>query len=211
MQRVHVAPVKNTSSVTAKQPNDLPDSMHKKRCDDGSAFCLSVSMNSLDAIGTMTLKTLTRLKTALCIGGVLWLTACSQPAPSDDQAASSAEPAAAAPADTTANPAPADSVAPVQISSLLPVQAYDCLPAQKITATYDRQNAIEPQVMLEINGMIHVLYASSATESIFSTEAGMTDGEGMRWAVSAGSASLTSVPNAGSKSLEKVLYRCTQL
>lgn len=159
------------------------------------------------------MKIFTRLKTVLCIGGAVLLTACSQPSSSDDQAASSAsaEPAAAAPADTTESPAPADSVAPVQISSLLPVQAYDCVPAQKITATYDRQNAVEPQVMLEINGMIHVLYASSATESVFSTEAGMTDGEGMRWTVSADGASLTSVPNAGSKSLEKVLHRCTQL
>lgn len=150
------------------------------------------------------------LKSALIISGLLTLNACSKPAePAPDQAAQPA-PTEVKPAQTTASVA-ATEAAPVKISSLLPVQAYNCLPAQNITATYDRQNAVEPQVMLEINGMIHVLYATSATESVFSTESGMADGEGMRWTVSTDSASLTSVPNAGSKALEKVLYRCTHL
>ena len=150
------------------------------------------------------------LKSALIISGLLILTACSKPAePTPDQAAQPA-PAEATPAQTAA-PVESAQAAPVSISSLLPTQAYSCLPAQNITATYDRQNSVEPQVMLEINGMIHVLYATSVTESVFSTDSGMADGEGMRWTVSTDSASLTSVPNAGSKALEKVLYRCTHL
>jgi len=150
------------------------------------------------------------LKSALIISGLVTLTACSKPAePAPEKAA---QPAAteATPAKTAA-PAETAAAAPVSISSLLPTQAYNCLPAQNITATYDRQNSVEPQVMLEINGMIHVLYATSATESVFSTDSGMADGEGMRWTVSTDSANLTSIPNAGSKSLEKVLYRCTHL
>ncbi|MFZ3193920.1 MAG: hypothetical protein WA154_12040 [Moraxellaceae bacterium] len=150
------------------------------------------------------------LKSALIISGLLALTACNKPAePAPDKVA---QPAASeiTPAQSAAPVVPTEAL-PVKISSLLPVQAYNCLPAQNITATYDRQNVVEPQVMLEINGMIHVLYASSATESVFSTESGMADGEGMRWTVSADGASLTSVPNVGGKSLEKILYRCTHL
>lgn len=139
--------------------------------------------------------------TAVAIGMV----GCSKPAET--------EPAEATPA-TTPTPTPSTAastpdIQPVKISSLLPVQAYDCLPAQKITATYDRQNPVEPQAMLEINGMIHVLYAVSDTDSVYSTDSGMAEGEGMRWVVEANAATLFAVPSAKAGVAEKVLYRCT--
>ena len=150
------------------------------------------------------------LKSALIISGLLTLTACSKPAEPTPEQAAQPTPAEATPTQT-AVPAEVTEAAPVSISSLLPTQAYNCLPAQSITATYDRQNSVEPQVMLEINGMIHVLYATSATESVFSTDSGMADGEGLRWTVSTDGAALVSTPNDGSKGLEKTLYRCTHL
>ncbi len=128
------------------------------------------------------------------------LIACSKPSESEPVDASQAAPTAVIEAGT------------VQISSLFPVQAYDCLPAQKITATYDQQNPVEPQAMLEINGMIHVLYAASKTDSVYRTDSGMTDGEGMVWQVQADGATLSSVPlTESSNTPEKILYRCTHL
>ena len=93
------------------------------------------------------MKTLPLLATVCMIGSSIGLIGCSQPAEPDSVAAAPATSAASMSAAVT------EAISkPVQISSLLPMQAYDCLPAQKITATYDRENPVESQAMLEING-----------------------------------------------------------
>jgi len=150
------------------------------------------------------MKKLTLLSTVCLIS----LVGCSQPAEPESVAAAPATPAAATP---TAAAVPASK--PVQISSLLPMQAYDCLPAQKITATYDRQNPVESQAMLEINGAIHVLYAASTTEeSVYHSDGGLVEGAGMMWVVQADGAILYSVPlTENSNAPVKTLYRCTHL
>ena len=135
------------------------------------------------------------------------LVGCSQPAEPDSVAAAPATSVASTPAEVTEATSK-----PVQISSLLPMQAYDCLPAQKITATYDRENRVESQAMLEINGFIHVLYATSKTESVYRTDGGLVDGQAMLWSVQADGATLSSVPlTENSNTPEKILYRCSPL
>ena len=149
------------------------------------------------------MKKLTLLS-AVCL---ISLVGCSQPAEPESVTAAPATPAA----ESTAATEPA--IKPVQISSLLPMQAYDCLPAQKIIATYDRQNPVESQAMLEINGAIHVLYAASTTEkSVYHSDGGLVEGAGMMWVVQADGAILYSVPlTENSNTPVKTLYRCTHL
>lgn len=148
------------------------------------------------------MKKISLLACLLMTGSIIGFVGCSKPTESESMATGQAT--------TTANTE--TSVVSVQISSLLPMQAYDCLPAQKITATYDSQNPVEPQAMLEINGFIHVLYAKSTTDSIYYTDGGMADGEGMVWQVQADGATLSSVPlTENSNTPEKILYRCTHL
>ena len=150
------------------------------------------------------MKTLPLLATVCMISSSIGLIGCSQPAEPDSVAATSAASMSAAVTEAISKP--------VQISSLLPMQAYDCLPAQKITATYDRENPVESQAMLEINGFIHVLYATSKTESVYRTDGGLVDGQAMLWSVQADGATLSSVPlTENSNTPEKILYRCSPL
>lgn|GEM_PF-6262519 len=150
------------------------------------------------------MKNLPRLSGLVLGVGALSLVACSKPADSNaPESTSSTAPT------SVATPVVVPDAEAVSIRSLLPTQAYDCLPTQKITATYDQQNPTEPQAMLEINGMIHVLYATSASESLYRSESGMADGEGMTWQVQADGATLTSMPlDANSTPATKILYRC---
>lgn len=150
------------------------------------------------------MKALPLLATVCMISSSIGLIGCSQPAEPDSVAATSAASMSAAVTEAISKP--------VQISSLLPMQAYDCLPAQKITATYDRENRVESQAMLEINGFIHVLYATSKTESVYRTDGGLVDGQAMLWSVQADGATLSSVPlTENSNTPEKILYRCSPL
>ncbi len=153
------------------------------------------------------MKALPLLATVCMISSSIGLIGCSQPAEPDSVAAAPATSAASMSAAVT------EAISkPVQISSLLPMQAYDCLPAQKITATYDRENRVESQAMLEINGFIHVLYATSKTESVYRTDGGLVDGQAMLWTVQTDGATLSSVPlTENSNTPEKILYRCSPL
>ncbi len=146
----------------------------------------------------------------LILSALMGLNACSKPA--DSNPVEPATPRNISSVEPESVTVSATEPSSVTIGSLLPSQAYDCLPAQNITATYDRQNTADVQVMLEINGMIHVLYAKSMMDSLYRSDSGLIEGEGMTWQVQADTATLSSVlPNSHGTPSERILFRCTPL